>query len=158
MRVLVLVLLLLGAWPRLALAQTVDCSAAPPTNNVALVPGQTRLAWTQLGHTDVDVDNQPIITEYRGEVALASDTTFAKAISNWTIPKTSLTAVPAGGPNCYVTALPAMAGLLPANFYKVRVLAIGRTQTATGSVSSNGFFLPGAPPPGTNTRLYPPQP
>lgn len=140
-----------------AAAQVASCTATPPAAPVGLVPGQTRLVWGQPDHHTLDQDKQPIITDYRGEVTLSTDPTFQKVVSNWTIPKASLQEVGTGS-NCYQTFLPAMTGILPANLYVVRVLAIGRTSTATGGVSSNPFFLPGAPQGPANTRLYPPLP
>lgn len=137
-------------------AAQVSCTTAPPTSPVGLVPGQTRLVWTQTDHTAVDQDKLPIIVDYRGEVALASDPGFTKVISNWTIPKASVTVVATGGTGCVSTTLPAMTGLLPANLYVARIQAIGRTQSAIGAVSSNPFFLPGAPQSPANTRLFPP--
>ena len=135
-----------------------SCLTAIPTTPVPMVPGQSLAVWTQVDHNTIEPDGLATISAYRGEVTLSSDAGFAMPITNWSIPKTAVTPVSGGGAGCVSTVVPAMAGLLPANVYIARMVALGKTATTPPGVSttSNPFFLAGAPRGGTNTRVFTP--
>lgn len=150
--ILLLVGLLLG-WPVPAYTQ-VNCTTTLPTTPVALVPGQSVAVWQQLDHTTIDPDGVAVITSYRGEVALASDPTFTKVITNWTIPKASVTQLPAGaGANCVSTVIPALTPLAQSINYVSRIISVGRNPMSGVAAVSNPFFLAGVPLAPANTRV-----
>lgn len=137
--VLFTAVLMLGVLAGPVWAQNIDC--VPTTVPAIYVAGVSRLTHVSLDHNTLDASNQPIITSYLGEVFVQGQPTL---VTNFTVPRAAVLPSATGPANCYTFIIPAMAGLLSANTYVIRLTPIGPT-IGVRSADSGPFTLP--PPP-----------
>lgn len=141
MRRIVLVISLLLATPALAQAQS---ACVPDGKPAAVVFGRSLLSFTSADHNAVDPAGALKIQDYFGEVRVKGDPTL---VTNFTVPKTSVTPVTATGApaNCYQTLLPAMgSGLLPTAVYELTLYSRNPTGTLSSNPPKTDFFLSAA--------------
>jgi len=148
----VIAVLLLGAAASDAVAQACTAQTAP----AAVVFGRSNLTFISPDHNAVDPAGALKVADYFGEVRVKGDPTL---VTNFTIPKGSVTPVTGGPTGCLQTLLPAMgSGLLPTNTYTITFFA----RNSTGAMNANppvaDFFLSQASVPAgpTNLRIVTP--
>lgn len=124
---------------------TTSCTPVQIGTPIPLIPGQSRLSFVSVDHNTTGPGGV-VVTDYLGEVFQAGGS-ITVPVTNWTIPKTALT--PVTGANvpadCYETIVPALAPLLPANTYMIRVTARGGGVAGVSMTMTNPFFLRAAP-------------
>jgi hypothetical protein len=145
MKLLMFSLILLLILPSLVYSQTNGCSGAPQTNNAV---NPTAFFVEVDDFNTVDPNKNPIITDFTTEVR--QGTTLVQTI---TISKGSF-ALQAGTPvNCFRVPFPSITGVVPNTLYSFQIRSNGPAGMSVFNMSSNGFFLQGAPNAPTNLRI-----
>lgn len=129
--------LLLLCLPSLAEAQT---ACVPDGKPAPVTFGRSNMTFQSASHTAVDPAGIPLVQDYFAEIRVNGSTDL---VTNFTVPKTSVTpvtgtGVPAG---CFQTLLPAMQGLLPTAIYELKLFSRNPTGTLSANPPTTTFFL-----------------
>lgn len=153
LRTLALVAALAAFLAAPAAAQTTTGTACVSSNTPSAVAfGRTQITFTSADHGANDPNGNPKITDYFGEVRVKGQTPL---VTNFTVPKSSVSAITGATAGCLGTLLPAMQGLLSTNTYTLTWFARGPGGTAVSATAAD-FFLQGAPAAPANTALVTP--
>lgn len=128
-----------------AYAQNNACAGPDPTDNVA---NPTKLNLILTDQTTVNPNNQPVVNDYTLQVLLAG-----KPISMQNVPKSSFIALTGTPANCYSFNLPTFPGVTNNTLYKIAMIANGPVGSSPMGVSTQSFFLQGAPTAPATLRL-----
>src|SRR3990172_1755195 len=133
-------------YPRLAYAQNNSCSGAEPIGNVAN-PKELSTLLPEFNLTDPN--KQPLVTEFQFEVR--NGTTI---VQSFILSKSSFIVQTGTPANCYKFTFPSITQPINENqAYQVALRAGRNNVFGEARVSSNGFFLQGAPSAPVSLRL-----
>lgn len=142
MKLLMLSLLLL--LPSTVYSQTNQCSGTAPGN----ITNPKEIVLEVAEFNAVDPNMVSVISNFTIEIRQGTT-----VIQTFVLPKTSFTLQPGTPANCYKFALPILTAGQANTLYQVAVRSNGATLNSTFGVSSNSFFLQGAPTAPSNIRL-----
>lgn len=118
-------------------------ACAPDGKPAPVVFGRSNLTFQSTDHNAVDPAGALKVQDYFGEVRIQGST---ELVTNFTVPKNSVTPVPAPAPTgCLQTLLPAMGpGLLPTAIYELTLYSRNPTGTLSANPPKTTFFLSAA--------------
>lgn len=136
--------------PALAHAQA---ACVPDGKPAPITFGRSMVTFQSPSHTAVDPAGNLLVQDYFGEVRVNGSPDL---VTNFTIPKTSVTPVTGTGipAGCFQTLLPAMgSGLLPTAIYELTLLSRNPQGTLSPATAKTTFFLAAGSVPASPTNI-----
>jgi hypothetical protein len=113
-----------------------------PDNKPAPVTfGRSNVTFQSMSHTAVDPAGNLLVQDYFAEIRVNGTTD--PVVTNFTVPKTSVTPVTGPGipAGCLQTLLPAMSGLLPTATYELTLFSRNPNGVISPNTAKTTFFL-----------------